>query len=46
MIVVASVALPLVAGALLGGALVWLPPQPSVAARVVVPVLTGLSAVA
>ena len=44
-IVAASVALPLVAGALLGGALVWLP-QPSVAARVVVPVLTGVSAVA
>jgi len=44
-IVVASVTLPLAAGALLGGALVWLPPQPSVAARAVVPMLAGLSAV-
>ncbi|MBO3100573.1 cytochrome d ubiquinol oxidase subunit II [Cellulomonas fengjieae] len=45
-IVVASVGLPLSAGALLGTALVWLPPQPSLTARVVVPVLTALSAVA
>ena len=40
-IVVASVGLPLSAGALLGTALVWLPPQPSLTARVVVPVLTA-----
>ena len=45
-IVAASVGLPLSAGALLGAALVWLPPQPSLTARVVVPVLTALSAVA
>lgn len=45
-IVVASVGLPLSAGALLGTALVWLPPQPSLTARVVVPVLAALSAVA
>lgn len=45
-IVVASVGLPLSAGGLLGTALVWLPPQPSPAARIVVPVLTALSAVA
>ena len=45
-IVAASVGLPLSAGGLLGAALVWLPPQPSLTARVVVPVLTAASAVA
>lgn len=42
----ASVGLPLALGGLLGTALVWLPPQPSLVARTVVPVLTALAAVA
>lgn len=45
-IVLASVGLPLTAGGLLGTALVWLPPQPSLTARIAVPVLTALAAVA